>query len=451
MPKTPGYRKRHDRNQAIVTLTDAATKRRRDYWLGEFGSTESRELYHRVVAEWEANARRLIDPDFEKPAIGGPGGDGGPDGTGGITVSELCARFWRMRAPQFNANEQGHFKALIRLLRRSYGSTPASAFGPRRLQRLRDEMIRDDEESGRRGWGVTYTNAQVRRLCRLFKWAASQEIVSANVRVELLAVDPLRPGRCEARAGRVVKPVSVEIVEKTLPFMASPVAAAVRLQLLTGARPDEVLSLRPCDIDTSASDGVWVVRPERHKTQYMGHDRVLFLGPKAQAVLERFMDRPPGAYLFSPAEADAERRATRAAARKTPLSCGNRAGTNRKDEPKKTAGERYDARAYYRAVQYACDVAFPPSAPLAKRDDETREAWRKRLASTGLNAALDAWRKEHRWFPYQLRHTAATLYRREHGLEASALVLGHASARVTDAVYAERDQSKVAEIMRRVG
>jgi len=445
MPNTPGYRKRHDRNQAIVTLTDAVTKRRKDYWLGEHGSPESRELYHRVIAEWEANGRRLFDPDFEKPAADGA------DPERGITISELCARFWRARAQHVNENERGHCKALIRLLRRAYGSTPAAAFGPRRLQRLRDDMIRPDPESGRRGWGVTYTNAQVRRLCRMFKWAASQELVSASVRMELLSVDPLRPGRCEARAGRTVKPVPVEIVEKTLPFMASPVAAAVRIQLLTGARPDEVLSLRPCDIETDGQDGVWVVRPERHKTRHMGHDRVLFLGPRAQAVLGPFLDRPATAYLFSPAEAQAERRAARAAARKTPLSCGNRAGMNRKAEPKKTAGDRYDSRSYYRAVQYACDVAFPPPPPVAKRDDETREQWRKRLASTGLKADLDAWRKEHRWFPYQLRHTAATLYRREHGLEASALVLGHASARVTDAVYAERDQTKVAEIMRRVG
>lgn len=111
MPKTPGYRKRHDRNQAIVTLTDAVTKKRRDYWLGEPGSPESRERYHRVIAEWEANGRRLIDPDFDKP---GDGGDG-------ITITDLCARFWRARAEYLNENERGHCKALIRLLRRAGG------------------------------------------------------------------------------------------------------------------------------------------------------------------------------------------------------------------------------------------------------------------------------------------------------------------------------------------
>ena len=32
LPKTPAYRTRAGYNQAIVTLTDSATKRRRDYW-----------------------------------------------------------------------------------------------------------------------------------------------------------------------------------------------------------------------------------------------------------------------------------------------------------------------------------------------------------------------------------------------------------------------------------
>ena len=63
MPRIPSYRKRKDRNQALVTLTDAVTKRRRDYWLGEYGTPASRERYHRLIAEWEANGRRLPDPE----------------------------------------------------------------------------------------------------------------------------------------------------------------------------------------------------------------------------------------------------------------------------------------------------------------------------------------------------------------------------------------------------
>ena len=64
---------------------------------------------------------------------------------------------------------------------------------------------------------------------------------------------------------------------------------------------------------------------------------------------------------------------------------------------------------------------------------------------------MRAWRHEHRWHPHQLRHNAATNLRREFGLEAAQLALGHSSALVTDAVYAERDRTKVMEIMKRVG
>ena len=62
MSKTPTYRLRRGYTHAIVTLSDAATGKRRDYWLGEHGSAESREAYHRLIAEWEANGRRLPDP-----------------------------------------------------------------------------------------------------------------------------------------------------------------------------------------------------------------------------------------------------------------------------------------------------------------------------------------------------------------------------------------------------
>ena len=50
----PAYRKRDDRNQAIVTLTDRKTKVRRDYYLGLYNSAESRQMYYRLLAEWES-------------------------------------------------------------------------------------------------------------------------------------------------------------------------------------------------------------------------------------------------------------------------------------------------------------------------------------------------------------------------------------------------------------
>ena len=63
---------------------------------------------------------------------------------------------------------------------------------------------------------------------------------------------------------------------------------------------------------------------------------------------------------------------------------------------------------------------------------------------------LQKWQSDHRWSPNQLRHTAATVIRREFGLEAAQVVLGHSQANVTQ-VYAERDLAKGLEVARQIG
>ena len=65
-------------------------------------------------------------------------------------------------------------------------------------------------------------------------------------------------------------------------------------------------------------------------------------------------------------------------------------------------------------------------------------------------AQLAAWRRTHRWHPYQLRHSFATLVRREHGLEAAQVLLGHARADVTQ-VYAERNEELAAAVAAKIG
>ena len=168
------------------------------------------------------------------------------------------------------------------------------------------------------------------------------------------------------------------------------------------------------------------------------------------------------AYVFSPTDAERERREALHARRETPESCGNQIGTNRTRRPKKQPAERYAVRSYYRAIQDACDEAFPPPPELARQRVpangrkaknttrwETPTEWKARLAPDKW-AELRKWQEDHRWHPHQLRHNAATRLRKQCGLEAARVVLGHRSAAVAE-VYAAIDQDKARQIMAEVG
>jgi integrase len=105
--------------------------------------------------------------------------------------------------------------------------------------------------------------------------------------------------------------------------------------------------------------------------------------------------------------------------------------------------------AYRLAIYRACDRAFPPPEPLAKREGETWAEWRARL-TPGDRAELRRWRKAHRWHPHQLRHNAATVLRKEYGIEVAKIILGHATLSATQ-VYAERDLEKAREVVSKIG
>ncbi len=103
-------------------------------------------------------------------------------------------------------------------------------------------------------------------------------------------------------------------------------------------------------------------------------------------------ERATNAYLFSPAEAGAEQREQRHQQRVTPLSCGNRPGSNRKQSPQCVPGERYTAASYRRAITRACDVA-------------NRHAMRQ-AQQAGMKVQG---RLVERWHPHQLYGSAACL------------------------------------------
>ena len=267
-------------------------------------------------------------------------------------------------------------------------------------------------------------------VTRCFKWGASEELIPASVYHGLTAVEGLRKGRTAAREPAPVQPVEEALVEATLPHMPAIVADMVRFQRLTGCRPGEVCQLRPMDLDRSGE--VWQYRPASHKTEHHGRERIIFIGPQAQAIILPYLQRDAAASCFSPAESVKAMRETRLLARKTPLRRGNRKGTNRKANPQRTAKDRYTKDSYARAIRRAVDKANKFYA------DQAEEMQTEKPATLAY------------WAPNRLRHTCATEVRKKFGLEASQVVLGHAKADVTQ-VYAERDSALAVEVMKKIG
>jgi integrase len=299
-------------------------------------------------------------------------------------------------------------------------------------------------------WARTHINRQIGRLKAVFKWAVAQEMIPASVHHSLTAVTGLRKGKSAARESHPVRPVPQRLIDAVLPLVSPQVAAIIRLQLLSGARAGELVVMRPADIDTSAK--VWIYHPEHHKTEHHGHEREIWIGPKAQAVLKPFLkpDRPQ-ACIFSPTDAEAARHTRMRQERKTRVqpSQAARAATAARKRRQRPPGDHYDVGAYRRAIQRACEQAFPPPAELARQKGESAAQWKARLTKE-QREELRAWWKEHRWHPHQLRHNAGTFLRREYGLEVARLILGHRSAAVTE-IYAEMDRDKAVKIMAEAG
>lgn len=149
----------------------------------------------------------------------------------------------------------------------------------------------------------------------------------------------------------------------------------------------------------------------------------MHIGPRGQEILLRYLARDLEAYCFRPADSEAKRRAALHATRKTPLSCGNRPGSNRRRTPRKLLGDSYTTSSYRRAIARGCDKAFLhptlDGVPVAKMTVPQIAEFRR-------------WQSDHCGAPNQLRHAAATEVRRAFGLEAAQ------SSSVTAKIYAER-------------
>ncbi len=279
--KPPSYLLHKPSGRARVRLNG------RDIYLGAYGTPESREAYHRLVAAWERNGRESppqnADLTVRELSLRA---DQQSRGGGDLSVNELVLAYVRHAELYYRKNaRQTHevqtVKAAMKRLTAVYGLAPAVDFGPLALKAVRQHMM--DEGGLSRG----SINRYVGHIRRMFRWAVSNELVPASAVHALEAVDALKRGRTSARESPPVKPVAQSHVESVLPHVSRQVGAMIRLQLLTGMRPGEVCLMRVCDIDMGGS--IWLYRPADHKTAHHDAQREIALGPRAQAILKPFL------------------------------------------------------------------------------------------------------------------------------------------------------------------
>lgn len=393
----PYPKKSHSSGQARIKING------KPVYLGKHGSPESWAQYRRCLAEWErgqpVTSRR----------------------SGSVrTVKEVVSAYLVHARDYYvkDGKSTGQLERITRSLgfaRNLYGERPIEDFDQASLELVRSEMIAADYSRG-------HVNQCISCVRRCWKWAAARKMIPLEFYQALTLLEDLKRGRSTAREMPPVRPAPIADVEKTIPFLLPPVGALVRLQLLTGMRPGEALSMRLCDIDRSGA--VWVYTPEHHKNEHRDMVRTIFLGPQAQEVIRPYLAvpifaddvvRPRGEeeYLFRPSDAMEWKARQRRAARKTKVY--NCEAKRRKADPQRAPKDQYDRRAYDRATARACEAAGVPH-----------------------------------WHPNQLRHTAATRFRAAFGPDFARAALGHRSLQATS-IYAEIDGDRVAEAMKKIG
>ena len=318
-------------------------------------------------------------------------------------------------------------EAAMRQLTECWGNKSASSIGAPQIAKTRDYMVDSTDQKGQPKKLTRKTvNGRLRLIKEAYRLARERGLVSAESVADVVIVKPLSYGRGQARESKRIGTVADGVIDGLLPYCGTVLTAMIQLQRATAMRPGEICGLKMEHVDTNVEEGVWLytVPPEVYKMSHIEGAKIreVLIGKRGQNAIQLLLkDRKPTEFVFSPAEAEVERRAAATALRTTPLSCGNTIGSNRKGSRARwKAGSGYTTETYRKSIEYAI----------------------KRAGKDGVVIP--------HWHPNQIRHNRATAIRTAFGLEAASNVLGHSNVSTTE-IYAEQDRKTAAHVARMTG
>ena len=370
-PSLCRQKEKNGRDRAFISWpipdADGSGSGKKRYWrefLGPWGAPETVAAYERRRAEF---------------VLGGTSAAiAGNPGESKLLVRELFARFLENAYLVYVKN--GRATGSADRYRRALDGF-ADFIGPVTVTGVEYTHLKNWQTALDRSgkYGRETVNKKVSLVKSVFRWGRESRLVPAAVIADL-DVPGLRRGKCLSPDYPQIESVPDSVIDATLPLLNCVIATMVRLQRLTGWRPEEVRLMRPCDIDRSRTP--WVYRPMQDKTQHLrasGEDRPLLLGPQARVLLGDYLSAMqrgdfPEEFIFRPADAY------------------------------RVSGRR---------------------PPKNLHDYYTRDAYAAAIRNAAKRAGVA------HWTPYQIRHTKGTEVERLHGLAAAAAALGHKSTNVT--------------------
>ena len=386
--RVPKYRRNPD-GRAFVEY------RRKRHYLGQYNTPESRAQYKQFLA------RIMAEADQPEPL---------PIGRN-PTLLELAVPYAEWAKEYHSEAAYSPVKTMVSQVLGLYADTPISEFGPRKILAWQQWLIQQN-------YARITINQRLGQLKRWLKWLVSRELIAPDVLAAANTVSGLRAGKSEAAEPEPVAPVAVADVNATLPFLPPPVAAMVQVQYLCGMRPQDVIRMRPQDIDRAGE--IWIYKPETHKNTHRGQSLVKAIPRAAQAILLPFLDREPDAFCFDPRESSEwayeQKRANSTRATKRYPSEEKRLAKQRAKtaKGKQHRAGHYKRYTYGQAIERACKAANVPH-----------------------------------WTPLQLRHSIATLISQHIGEQAAQRWLGHARLSTTG-IYVEKQRAELVVIAEQV-
>lgn len=271
-PRIPAYRLRKSRNCAVVTIDG------HDYYLGPYGSVESRQKYGELIAKHAAGLSLEIPEEPLKF----------------VSVAEVVLAFMSHARTHYVKNgkltdEYGCLRSASNPLVELYGETDAAKFNGPALKAVRQRMIE-------LGWSRRYINKSVGRIRLIFRRAVADDLIGPEVIAKLETVEPLLEGRTNAVELPKRSAVPPERIAAVRQDVNDHTRDLIDLALLTGARPGELCDLTGAMLDRSHD--IWTASIADHKMSHLHKSRVIAFGPRSQVILAKYLKANSRERLF---------------------------------------------------------------------------------------------------------------------------------------------------------